>query len=513
MYTDNDNRPADVTADVREPAAQTVPAPEAGAAAPVKKGFSTFSIPALVMLALMLAVFAVELSLSVRKVNLMNLFTSQFIGTKNFEKLTGTANYSLALRGSLVYRLIQLGAGGGLAAGLVALFYAMRKPRVVLTFACLWLIPACLPYLTTSIAAAGTLLTDSSGILFSYCTTVLQTTSVFCFCGGIFTYLNLKKKGRPGGGPYYGLLIGALVYLLSFLSTKELFVGMIGIRGITLDGFNYRMLINQQFGVGAAGGVMKVFMQFIIAIIPLIVLSVLARKKSTKGKMTLNTLWVLLAIPAGLTIAYLLNLVLTGNRLDRIGSSVYSSILATLIGGSFGGLIAYSFIHLLRRVPCFLFALIATVLSASMSCLITQYLLMSQAGLRDTIWPQVLTAAFDGRLILIVSVLAFALRDWHEARPGSLVIAMALLTGAFVWGEINAASLFNNRVFPVSVLVYQVTKNATAAVAENAAVAQAQANAARAGLRWLLAVPPLLLGAGGAWMMRRAFDTQEGIEK
>ena len=499
MYTDNDNRPVDMNVDSPQRAADPRAMPKAPA--PVKKGFSTFSIPAIVMLVLILTVFAFEMMLSLQKVNAMDLSRGRFIGADNYARLTNNANYSLALQGSLIYRLIQLGAGAGLAAGLVALFYAMRKPRVVLTFTCLWLIPACLPYLTMSIAAVHATQADESGVLFCYWTTVLQTTSVFCFCGGLFTFLNLKKKGRPGGGPYYGLLIGVLVYLLSFLSTRELFPGIMRgrIYSATLDNYNYRLLINQQLGVGAAGGVMKVIMQLLIAIIPMIILSILARKKSTKGKMTLNTLWVLLVIPAGLTLLLLLSNVFTG---DRVGSSVANSVLTALIGGSFGGLIAYSFIHLFRRVPCFLFALFATILSGTMSCLISQYLVMTSAGMRETIWPQVLTAAFDGRLILITTVVAFALRDWHEARPGSLVIAMALLTAAFVWGEINMANIFNMRAYPVSVLTFQVTK-------DDAVLGPM--SGLRTSAQLLLAVPPLLLGAGGAWMMKRAFDTQDEL--
>ena len=359
-----------------------------------------------------------------------------------------------------------------------------------------------------SIAASRTVLTDSSGLLLCYWTTVVQTTSVFCFCGGLFTFLNLKKKGRPGGGPYFGLLVGVLVYLLSFLSTRELFPGLFGgmLRGTTMDAYHYRLLINQQLGAGAAGGVIKVIMQLIVAIVPMIILSILARKKSTRGKMTLNTLWVLLAVPVGLTLLFLLGSVLTGNR---IGSSIGNSVVTALIGGSIGGLIAYSFIHLFRRVPCFLFALFATILSATMSCLISQYLLLTSAGLRDTIWPQVITAAFDGRLILITTVLAFALRDWHEARPGSLVIAMALLAAAFVWGEINTANLYNLRAYPVSVLAYQAMRTAPAASA--AAADPAAVSGLRTGTQLLLAVPPLLLGAVGAWMMKRAFDTPDEL--
>ncbi len=477
-----------------------------------RKGFPYFGIPALVMLVLMLLVFGLEIYLSLHKNNIMKLFSSPFVGMRNYERYISMRDLYEGLRGTLLFRGVQICAGGALAAALCALYYAFRKPRAVLTFACLWLIPACLPYYTMSLAFLSPAVhARDSGVLLYLLTSVLQTTSIFCFFGGLFTYINLLKKGNAGGGPYYGLLIAVLVWMLGAMSTNAQYYG--GMTPLmsdrTLDMVNYRMTaLNGQYAIGAAGSVIKVILQVISAIIPVIVLSILGRKKSTLGQTPLATVWVFLAVPAGVTLLLLSGL-FSG---DRLGSAVYNSIVTVLIGGGLGGLIAYSFIHLLRRVPSFVYALIAAVLAAALSCLASQTIIMKDMGLRDTVWPQALLAAFDGRLILIITALAFALRNHSETKPGSLVVAAALLAGAFVWGEINVAALHSNRMMTVSLYTMNIMNNSvamsgldTAATAEVAG--EAARNAAvtyRTVAQLVLAVPPLLLGTGAALMMRHS---------
>ena len=494
------------------PAQEVWEKPAAADPEPARKGFPKFAIPAIIMLALMLLLFFFELFLSTQNVKIMRLFDGQFVGLDNYGSYASRGQFGSALGTTLLFRVVQLGVSGALAAGLCALYYAMKNPRVALTFACLWLIPACLPYLTGNILFISTIRTDSSGTLLYLLSGVLQTVSVFCFFGGLFTWLNLVKKGKAGGGPFYGLLVGILAWLLGGLTTNPATVGMnTTFGGMTLEMLNFRTLVQKlQLGYSAAGSVLKILIQILLAVAPMIVLCILARKKSTRGKTPLTVLWVFLAVPTGCLLLLLgLGSLATG---DRFVDGTCTTVLTVLIGGAFGGLLAYSFLHLLRRVPAFLFGVFAVVLAASLSCISSQYYVMSQAGLRNTVWPQVLLSVFDGRLVLIVTVLAFALRDHQEARPGSLVIAMALLTGAFLWGEINLAYTYyaGRSSSPLSLVALQISQTASSAAsvstAENpeaAAAAVAARNAIRTESQLLVALPPLLLGAGAALMLKR----------
>ena len=483
--------------------------------APQKEGFPVFGIPAMVMLTLMLIVLGMEIFYATHKVSITGRAEeSVAIGLTNFQWIIQNPSFVGALTNSLAFRVLQLLAGGTLAAGLVALFYAMRNPRTVLTFACLWLIPACVPYLTMSLAIFQTATrTDSTGTLLYLFTTVLQTTSIFCFAGGLFTFLNLKKKGKAGGGPYYGLLIAVLIFLLSALTTNALTLALFGSRNKswTIEYFALKTMSEKlQHSQAAAGNVIKLVLQAAMAVIPAVVLCLLARKKSTKGKTPLTTLWVFLAVPAGLTMMLLLGNAFTGSRES---AAVFNSISAALIGGAFGGLIAYSFIHLMRRVPAVLFGLIAVALAATMSCITTQYLLMSNVGLRETVWPQVFLAAFDGRLVLIVTVLSFALRSYTEPRPWAFVVAVALLTGSMLWGEINVSYLYLSRTSNVSMLALRYMKSSSTAVSELAADRAAAVQSVRTGSQLLLAIPAVLLGAGGAVLLKYSLDAPENPER
>ncbi len=490
-----------------------VPAPAYRAPAAAKrKGFPLFSIPALVMLALMLFVFFLEVYLSLHKVSVRNIWQSVAVGMDNFIRYLSSRYFPEALGSTLVFRAVQLGGGALLAAGLCAIYYAMKKPRVLLTFACLWLIPACLPFLSTWTLFRGTLRTDYSGTLTYLLTSVLQTASLFCFIGGLFAFLNLRKKGKTGGGPYYGLLVGVLAFLFSsltaFATGAPMYTAMS--RGMSLDMLNVRVSFqNANWGTGAAGGVVKVLGQVLLAIVPLVVLSILARKKSTKGKTPWMVLWVFIAF---VTFVPLVIVFGSGNLPNGIPGSTLATLSLALAGGCFGGLLAYSFVHLLRRVPAFLFGVIAVVLAAALSCVTSEYISMRSLGVLNTLWPQIFLSVFDPRLVLVTVVLAFALRDYTEAKPGSLVLAFALLSAALLWGEFSNAYLYSQNLrggTPLTMLIHRLFSTASYADLSSAeSTAVITANMASRQMRTvaglLLAFPPLLLGAGAGLFLKRA---------
>ena len=470
-------------------------APKADAPAPAeptpqnsRKGFPAFGIPALIMLTLMVIVFILEILTSTGStiLNVRPAMNSRDPVSGYSAMFSRSAFWSSAAN-SLLYNAIQLGISAALAAALCAIFYAMKKPGTVLLFACLWLIPFSVPYIP-SLYVFRVALPVPSYLL----STVLQTVSWFCFCGGLFTYLNLRKKGKAGGGPYIGLLVGVLVWMLSLLTND-------GLRFDSLFRSLDRMIVTYcmryEMETAAAGAVLKIVFQVLLAAAPAIVLAILGKGKSTRGKTPLTVLWIFLAMltvgVAGLFLGGRINLG------SPWGNAVANSLVLAVVGGAFGGLLAYSFIHLMRRVPAFLFAAIAVILAAAMSCLSSQYSLIRDLGLYNTFFPYIIFAAFDGRLILVVTVLSFVLRSCSESKPGSLALAVALLAGAFLWGDFNLNAIYSTNLRTVTQVFLQTGQIRYGADAVSII---------------LLIVPPVLMGAGAALLLRRAMKEPKQVK-
>jgi len=487
----------------------------------VKKGFPVFGIAALVVLAVMLTVFAVTAVISMQKYNLMKgMSGSPFVGLNNYERVFSMVETPRTLGATVEMRLFEGLFSLVVAAAFCALYYAVKKPGAALLMGGLWLIPVCIPPLSMALLLTQTLglrlTSHEAGVAGYALATFLQTAGLFCFSGGLFTALNLMKKGRVGKGPYFGLLIAVLVWLLAGLSVDRdaaLSMSSQMTRPGSLDQLIYEhTVMRSQFSVSAATSVIKVLLQIAIAIVPMVVLCILARKKSTKGKLPLMVLWVFAGF---LTMGLILILLsVFGVRINGapVGSGVLNSLIVSVMGGSLGGLIAYSFVHLMRRAASLLYGLIAMVLAAAMSCLVGQYLMIKTLSLVDTLWPAVFFAAFDPRLILLASVLAFALRDHMERRPGSLVLALALLCAAFTWGSMMQPLIYirGNAQYTLPLYLRQVALNAVSISTGDANQSMAQVYGEqmniKLGLQLLTALPPLVLGVGGALLMKRAFN-------
>ncbi len=488
---------------------------------PPRKGFPVLGILALVVLTAMLMAFAVTMVISMQNYSpIRGISGSPFIGMGNYERVLAMPTTAPTIGTTLAMRLFEGLLSLLVAAAFCALYYAVKKPGAALLLGCLWLIPVCVPPVSMAMLVTRTLglrpVSHEAGIAGYALSTFLQTAGLFCFSGGLFTALNLMKKGKAGKGPYFGLLIGALVWLLAGMTinldadfgTSSAMTG-----GGSLDRLIYTQTFqNSKLGIGSALSVIKVLLQIALAVVPLVVLCILARKKSTKGKTPLMVLWVFLAFltvfGASIAIGYAGGIA----GASPIVTGLLNSLMVSLMGGCLGGLIAYSFVHLMRRSPSLLFGLIAVLLCAAMSCKATQFLMMRQMSMVNTLYPIVLFAAFDPRLILLSSLLAFALRDHMERRPGSLVLALALLCAAFAWGNMTLPMIFTNSraLYTLPYYLRQVSVNAVSASASDASQAMAQAYGERMKteqvLRLLTALPPMLLGVGGALLMKRAFN-------
>ncbi len=467
-----------------------MPAPETK---PAGKGFPPFSIPAIIMLTLMVLVFILEILASAGIGIVERPRLGRGDGLDGYAYLLGTSRFANSTGNTLIYAVIQLAVSAALAAALCAIFYAMKKPGTLLTFACLWLIPFSVPYFNGIYTFRW-----ASSMLAHLLSTVLQTTSFFCFCGGLFSYLNLRKKGKIGGGPYFGLLLGVLLRLLSSLTLAGArFDGIIQ----TMDTLANNIFVQYRMDSLAALDVTKIVLQILLALGPVIVLSILARRKSTRGKTPLTVLWIFLVLPVFGTLTALLGNVLLRRTADPWTAALNTLILA-LLGGSFGGLIAYSFIHLLRRVPALLYGLFTLMLALTMNCIATQYNLIYGTGLYNTFVPLMIFAAFDGRLVILTAVLAYALRSYTESRPGSLALAVALLAGAFAWGDLNITRLYSSNITTVQTVIREYTGMYYRVEATTAAVG------------WvLLIIPPVLMGVGAALLMKRALKEPQRVEE
>ncbi len=474
-----------------------LPAPDENQ--PFWKQIPWLTIPAIIMLAIMVIIFAITLYSSFVRFSIKTgLFSGQYMGTLNYTR-NAQVFYNGA-RNTLVAKALVLGVSGALAALLCLMYYVMKKPKTILTAACLWLIPSAIPTVIMAAATAypiaarlwlysAPFLTGAMG---------LQTIAVFCFAGGMFAWQSLRKTGRVGKAPFKGLLVAVLVYLLGSLSTSGVFTSIIP---ATYTPLLDRDILNFQptnISTNSALSVSKILVQFAIGLIPLFFLVRMAKKDSVPDpRATRTELWL---VPAAL-VGILLALFAGGLAKDINGyleQSLFITALITLAGAVVGGLSIWSIIRLSRRSRAWLYGILFLVLSASMSTSIIPFLLGSRLNISRTLLPSVLYAAVDWRLILLAGILVFVLRSESESgfRPGKLALALVLLSGAFVWGSLSDVVYMSLPPRnPLSYAFFRLfaTRN------DNPAEILQQA-------RLLLLLPPLVMSAGAALLTRQSFS-------
>ena len=119
----------------------------------------------------------------------------------------------------------------------------------------------------------------------------------------------------------------------------------------------------------------------------------------------------------------------------------------------------------------------------------------------DTIQFHALAAAFDWRVILLTVILSFALRTRTEKHPVCLALALMLLVGAYTWTKVDFAQVHET-----------VRGLTTGKLFLTYILGKIDAGAPQQWTKIISTVPPLLLGAGGAFLMRQAFrDKEEAI--
>ena len=451
-------------------------------------------IPALLALAAMLYVFGNAAYYSMVRYSAKNgLLGSPFVGLVNYRRLFDGQGWS-AVKDTLVIKILALAVCGAISALMCSLYRVMKKPGTLLAVACLWLVPVALPadMVVMLVRRGVVVMTQGHNGAVYLAGTGLQTIGIFCFTGGLFAYL--KKN------PYSGLLTAVLVWLLGNLSTNAVFLyGVATAKGPFPLDFHITdyFMMSMRVELCSATSVIKVVFQVLLGIVPAVLLCRGMEKDNTPGIRTTRTEF--RTIPATLVCAAVV--VIAGN-LTKLTDDIWiketaNSVFIALAGGAAGGLVAWSFVRLLRRSSGRVFGITALMLSASMTCILGQFMLFHtlRQG-HNTIIPQTLLAAFDWRVVMLAVILAYILRTHSESRTINLVLALMLLAGACTW------------IKPVLSYLYERTNNTSLSHHYMTVMNQEYANAPNPDrLRMILLgiIPPVLMGTGAAFLMKRAF--------
>ena len=469
------------------------------AVSPVRKRLPVMVVPALIALAVMLYVFFVTARSSLHQFSIMNGLTDgEYVGLANY----GTAVYYTGVFsyvwGSLVTRLLVLVVCGLLAAGMCALYRCMKKPSVVLWVACLWLVPAAVP--TAVLAHAGywflsSLWVNNNAMVYLL-GSGLQTLGLFCFVCGLFAYF--RKN------PFAGLPVVALVWLLGILTTNAVYPGFTSANFSlrTLEHLNINKLRDLGFDSGNAAVVIKILLQVLVGIIPVAVLvRMMSKDKGTAAsglEKTARWEWLLFPLAVGcFALIFLLQLTFAVD--DYWLKRFLNSLILALAGGGFGGIVAWSFVRLLRGSSAPVFGVTSVMLSAAVSSLLVLYLLFMRFAMSNKMASQVLLAAFDWRMIFLMISLGYILRSARESHPLCLVLSLMLLTGAFTWANLIHSLIFEA---PYNQTIGSAFINMIKVVKRNPA--------SQTTCTLLTVIPPVILGLGGALLMRRALHQGDG---
>ena len=451
------------------------------------------TVPAVIALLAMLYVLVVAAFQATHRASLFDgLWGGPYIGVHRFRTLFTYDSVWKALKNTALARLLTLAVCGSLAAGMCALCRKMKKPGTILTVACLWLVPAAIPTVAAAWAARSAIialkLVDNSVLYLAGAG--LQTLGIFCFACGLFAYL--KKN------PFAGLQTAVLVWLLANLTTSAVCLYGIGFPyTYTLDDIIIKQmyLTSQDYTTSSVYSVIKVVLQVLIGIIPAVLLCGCARKDAGRGLKTTGGEKMLIPAAVACALLALLAFNLTRTIEDEWFRASANSLVIAVAGGAFGGLLAWSFVRLLERVSRGLYGVVSLVLSAAMSCMAALYLLaVSNRLLVGSVVPQVLYAAFDWRIILLAVILGFVLRSHTAKRPVSLALALMLLAGACTWAQFGYALFYeskDNMTMGALFLALKTVKRISKYPVYR--------------IMLLTVLPPLLMGVGAAFRMRRAF--------
>ena len=480
---------------------------------PARKKFHLIILPALLVLGVMVYLFLKTAYVSTLDYNVRDgVFGSPSAGLNNYR--IAFRFFGSLLGNTLLIKIIMLVVCGFLSAGLCTMYKAMKKPGTILTAACLWLVPLVLPSFMLALAFVRLPDPESffSGGLLYLLSEGLQTVSLFCFTAGLFAWLNMRKGNDAGKGAYSGLLTAILVWLLGNLTTNGIlyFFQKNYPYSRTFDCALFTNSFSGSLGASNALAVIKILLQSLIGILPVLYLRRRTDEKSVEQNEASRE-FRLFPIAGICLIPTLFSGNLAKSIEDRWLSAAFNSILLAVAAGGVGCLIAWSLIRLMNRSSEKVSGFIAIMLAAALSCPFTEFMLFRLFFSKTTLLPQVLTVIFDWRMMLVIIILAFILRNHKVNRPGSLIAALALLAGAFSWSGLTSGFLYGTYkgVYTLPYTYYGLIANINVLNSSGGGISASGMERLYWPWALLIYAAPLLLGLGAALLMRKAFKEAE----
>lgn len=440
-------------------------------------------------LALLLAVTAASLLIALVKYRPgRSIFNSTWVGLDNFDKLTSHALFSSAISNSLLLKLAQL--LGGLFVGLpltMLVCLPRKRPGRVLTLASLCLMPALLPQLSLYHLAITALprqmLLSEAGVYVTFALmTALPTGGFFAFCGGLFAYMKRRGIGKGAG---QGLLVALLIQALSLLSPDlsaiyPLANGVTANLSTTLDVYSFQYGLSRgNYGMSAAASNIKVVGQMLLGILPAVMLCRIAKvdatridlpraKRSTFTVMLAPLFWAVALIAAIVILVRYAALSASEDEWilafmkaavsssDSLLKALMQSVLIALGGGLLAASAGYGIVYKYRYGRKS-FGVAMLLLASSLTCLMSEYVLIRELGLINTVLAPMLRTLFDPRFIALLLVMTILLRMAPERATRGLALTLFLVAASCAWSDYMSSYIYimDSSKLSISALYYR----------------------------------------------------------
>ncbi|MDW7657427.1 MAG: hypothetical protein SCM11_09675 [Bacillota bacterium] len=414
----------------------------------------SFSLLIFVMLvALVPALYSFILSL-IDYSPIHGLFGSPFAGLRNYADVIGGSVFFRLLTNSFLLWLISLAASLLLAVPVALLCSQIKSRKTAATCAGLLLIPVFIPssaYFTVIFKLfSSRVFAQSSLYYFGFAAqTFLPGAALIAFAGVVVGFLYRSAGKNAMNGSLVGCLVAALLfafqslspaYEASMLSANPLVYNVAD----TFDNHNYRnALLQMQIGTGAANYVIRSILQLLLAIIPVILMVILLRRKEqlqpvvaedaitrTPGSIVAWVLAVVLAV-LFLFAAGLPSFTQVSAVADRILPSMVITVFAAIIGMGISCLLLFGAAGSGRTVV----TIVAAIILGSGNALFAQYMLARQFGLINTFLATPLTQWLQPAVLLLLFLFALIVRmDRSQTTAVLLACAAALFIGAMAYG-------------------------------------------------------------------------------
>ncbi len=506
-----------------------------------QKGNVILAAAAWIILGCLLLVFFYSAALSVVDYSFRaGLTGSSFVGPKNYEYLSQIPIFVIYLKNSLWLRLVQILSGLLLSVPVLLWICTGKKQSRKMMKACLCLIPMCLPPLVTAGAVMRFMPREYlvEPELFSVIFGLgccLQTGGWIAFCGGIFHVLGLRGigKGLKQGIPA-ALLLLCLMGLTPEFSTSLLLKNSMNMQGSrTLDLYAYEMgLMSYNLSVSSAVSVVKVVLQCLLGIVPAILLSRMAKEDRTRlpaqssggtGLLltTAQLMWVLVlaacsAVSMGLTTLLsqpekTAGAVTTVVMQSQVLQGLMNSLSVMMASGLFAGGAACALVCGLKGRKHGL-AFVLLILSSSLSCVVGEYLLVHEAGLRNTIYALLFRQPFHPWLILTVMVFSIIVRIAPECYNRKIIPGFICLSAALAWGDYigSLIHISDHSMMTIAGMLQQLFVSGTLVSSESVSEMEVLMQQASVPVMMLLTgLPAVLMASFGAWFFSRALGEQK----